>query len=323
MQVSNSKLRTYRRCPNKYRYKYPLKLRPKARGPALELGSWLHSLLQTHYDGESWLVTHRRLVRDYENLWAEEREVLGDLPGSANRIMRSYLRRYRREDDARYRVVDSEMDEVVTLPNGLRLNIIVDLIVEDRLEGGLWLWDHKFRSKLGDPDDMLLDPQLTLYYWGAEHMGYTPLRGALYNEVRTTPPKIPEMTSKGRLSLRKDIDTDVYTYMEAIRNHGLDPSDYSEILQHIAVREQDKFFRRTPIPKDPPVLKTVMHELVETAQEMRDAERRDRYPRTFDISCKFQCDYKDLCIAELHGADIHSIIAQNYEVSHRGKEDRQ
>lgn len=316
MQVSNSKVKTYRRCPNRYRYKYIFKLRPKARALPLEKGSWCHELLQAYYDGENWKATHKKLTKAFNNLWEEHREELGDLPTECARIMRGYLRQYP-DDFERYRVIDSEMDEIITLPNGLRLNIIVDLIVEDLIDGGLWLWDHKFRAKLGDPDDMLLDPQLTLYFWGLERMGYENIRGAMYNEIRTKVPTVPHRNKDGKLSQAKAIDTDVYTYMRAIRKLDLDPSDYTEILSHIATNEDSRFFRRTPIPKDPPVVKTTMRELVQTAQEIQEATRRSRFPRSFDTSCKWGCEYKNLCIAELHGADIKSIITADFEVSKR------
>jgi hypothetical protein len=317
MQVSNSKLKTYRRCPNKYKYKYVLKLRPKAKALPLEKGTWMHSLLQAYYEGEDWVVIHKELTKSFNNMWDEIREQLGNLPDECWRIMRGYLRQYA-DDFERYKVIDTEMDEIITLPNGLRLNIIVDLIVEDMLEGGLWLWDHKFRAKLGDPDDMLLDPQLTLYYWGLERMGYRGIRGVLYNEVRTKVPTTPKLLARGGLSKAKNIDTDLYTYMKEIKRHDLDPRDYDDILGHIATNEEMRFFRRTPIPKDPPVVRTTMKEAIDTAIEIQRAEKQERFPRAFDSSCRWGCEFKDLCIAQLHGADIGSMIRQNYEVSRRG-----
>jgi len=318
MQISNSKLKTYRRCPKKYEYKYTLKLRPKAKALPLEKGSWCHSLLQAYYEGKDWMKVHKELTQKFLNLWEEHREELGDsLPSDCGRIMRGYLRNYP-DDHDRYKVIDAEMDEVVTLPNGLRLNVIVDLILEDTLEGGLCFWDHKFRSKLGDPDDMMLDPQLTLYFWALEKMGYRDMRYGLYNEVRTKVPTIPKLLVRGGLSQAKNIDTDLYTYIREIRRHELDPRDYTEILQHIATNEETRFFRRTPIPKDPPVLRTTLREAIDTAIEIQRAEKQERYPRSFEPGCKWDCEFKGLCIAELHGADISSMIKQNFEVSHRG-----
>lgn len=316
MQVSNSKLKTYRRCPKRYEYKYIHKLRPKAKALPLEKGSWMHSLLQTYYEGRNWKKEHIKLTGQFNNLWEEHREELGDLPGDCVRIMLGYLRQYP-DDFSRFRVIDVEMDEIITLPNGLRLNIIVDLIMEDLIDGGLWPWDHKFRSKLGDPNDMMLDPQLTLYFWGLEQMGYKDIRGVMYNEVRTKVPTIPKLLVKGGLSKAKAIDTDVHTYMRAIREHNLDPSDYAEILQHIATNEETRFFRRTPIPKDPPVVRTTMKECVDTAIEILRSKKEHRYPRSFEPGCKWDCEFKGLCIAELHGADISSMIKQDFEASKR------
>lgn len=310
MRVSNSKIKTYRRCPNQYRYKYVMKLEPRAKSVQLERGSWIHELLQAHYDGEDWRSLHTKRTKEFYNLFEEQREELGDLPEECLRIMRSYLR-YWRDEDKHFYVVDSELDEIVTLNNGLEFHIIIDLIVEDLRTSLLWIWDHKTRKSFEAGDNMLLDPQLTNYYSAATLLGYVPLGGVLYNEIRTKPPAIPALTTRG-LSRRKNIDTDVYTYMSALRRYGLDPGDYSEILRLIARRQPERFFRRRKLPKDPPMLRTMRRELVQSAREIRSAENDSRFPRTFLSQCKWDCSFKDLCIAELHGGDISSMIKQNY-----------
>lgn len=322
MRISNSKIKTYRRCPNQYRYKYVLKLRPKKRAVQLERGTWLHELLMVHHDGEDWRVRHEQLTTSFNNLWEEEREELGDLPGECRRIMRAYLRTYRL-DQERYRVVDTELDEIITLPNGLRLQIIVDIVLEDLIDGGLWIKDYKTRKTFADPQAIMMDPQLTLYYWGMEHMGYSPLRGSIVDEIRTKPPTIPELLKAGHLTRRKNIDTDVYTYMSEIRKHDFDPTDYTEILTHIATNQKDRFFRRTHVPKDPPVIRTALKEAVDTAQEIQAAEKNNRFPRAFENSCLHFCDYKDLCLVELYGGDPESMIKMNFVRSQRGDPDDQ
>jgi hypothetical protein len=319
IRVSNSKIKTWRRCPNKYRYKYVMKLRPKKKGVALERGSWIHELLMVHYDGEDWKERHQLLTKKFNNLFEEEREMLGDLPRECSRIMRSYLRYYQ-EEDKRYEVIDSEVDEIITLPNGLRINIIIDLIVWDHQMEGIWLWDHKTRKSFEDSDNMMLDPQLTHYYHGAEILGYTPLLGAVTNEIRTKAPTVPKLLARGGLSKAKNIDTDVWTYMSAIRRHDLDPADYGDVLRSIATRQKDKFFRRTPMPKDPPMIKTMTRELVQSTNEILHATRKNAFPRTFDNSCKWGCEYRDICIAELHGGDISSMVKMNFTTDRREKD---
>jgi len=224
--------------------------------------------------------------------------------------MRSYIRNYKSDED-QYAVVDTELDEVVTLPNRVSMQVIIDAIVEDKVLGGLWIKDYKTRGKFAEGDDMLLDPQLTLYFRAAELMGYTPLLGAMYDEIRTKAPTVPEQISNGQLSKRKNIDTDVYTYMSEIRRLGLNPDYYRDILLTIATRQKNRFFRRTFLPQDPPMVRTTTREAMMTAQQIVDAERRGQFPRTFEYSCRW-CEFKDICIAELHGADPRPIIRMSY-----------
>jgi len=312
MRLSNSKAKTWRRCPKKYEFKYVEKLEPKQKGVALERGSWIHELLEKYYDGDDWKAHHKKLTNQFYSLFEEQREHLGDLPQEILRIMRAYFARYHYEDSD-LTVVDSELDEIVTMPNGVDLNVIIDLIVEDS-KGRLWAWDHKTRKNFSDSDSMLLDPQLTLYYWALQKMGYKPLAGVVYNEIRTKPPTIPERLKSGGLTQRMNIDTDVSTYMAEIKRHGLDPQDYTKILNHIAVKQKDSFFRRTMIPKDKPVLIQAMRELGWTADEITNATDTGHFPRTFiQGACSWDCEYKDLCITQLHGGDIEPMIKMNFQ----------
>lgn len=315
MRLSNSKVKTWRRCPKRYEFKYIYGLEPKKKGIALERGSWIHSLLEVHYDGGDWRDRHKELKMEFYSLFDEEREHLGDLPTECSRIMRAYLRHWKKAD-RNFVVVDTEMNETVTLPNGVELNVIVDLIVQELDTGLLWAWDHKTRKKFGDEDDMVLDPQLTLYFKALEIMGYKPLGGVVYNELRTKPPTVPQPIKSGaRLQKKKDIDTDVHTYMKAIEKHGFNPADYKDILLRLSRTKKDAFFKRTILPKDPPQVKTMIGELVMTRNEIRRAEKHNEFPRTFEPrQCKWDCPYLDVCVVQMHGGDIESLIQSDFEV---------
>jgi RecB family exonuclease len=327
VKISNSKAKTFRRCPKQYEYKYVLGLRPKTRELPLERGTWMHSLLEAHYLSKSfldyprWEKVHKRNTKKFYAMFEEERLGLGDLPDECMRLMRGYLRTYEQED-RHWRTIDTEVNEYVDLPNGLRLNIVVDLIVEDH--AGLWLVDHKFRKRFSDTAvSMQLDPQLTLYFWGLQQLGYRPIAGAIYNEVRTKPPTVPKLTKTGRaLERRANIDTDIWTYADAVKSHGFDLADYAGILRTIASRQHERFYRRTYLPKDDPVVLTHMRELVMTARQIAFAEREGQFPRTFNGRlCPWDCRYKDLCISELHGGDIQSIIDSSFIVKRGEKKE--
>jgi hypothetical protein len=320
MRLSNSKAKTWRRCPKQYEFKYVHKLRPKRKKAHLELGTWVHELLMVYYDGEDWKARHRQLKAKFKNLFEEEREELGDLPGEALRLFKSYLRHYEKED-AEHRTIDTEIDEIIELPNGLKFQFIIDRIYEDR--DGLWLQDHKAISKFMPSDFMLLDAQLTRYFYCAEKMGYTPLLGVEFNEIRIKPPTIPETLKSGFLTQKKNIDTDYWTYLKAIKDLDQEPKLYVETLRRLWERDQSdsRFFRRSRLPRDKPVTRTMMRELTDTAHEIKEAEKRGRFPRTPDKSCQWMCDYIDLCVMELHGGDISSTVKMRYDKHKRNEED--
>lgn len=307
-KISNSKARTWRRCPKKYEYKYVEKLKPRAKGIPLEKGSWCHALLEAYYNGDDWRKAHRQQKKGFKKLFEEERALLGDLPEECERLMRSYLRRYE-EEDGHFKIVDTELNEYITLPNGLRVQVIIDLVYEDSM--GLWAMDHKFRGRFEDVDNMRLDPQLTVYHWAAELLGY-PLVGVVYNEVLTKPPTLPKLTSTGKLERRSNLFCDPHTYAQEVRRHGLDIGDYAGFIRTLTERAETKFFRRTYLPKDDAMVKNAMQDLNWTAQEIMGAEATGRFPRTFDKSCKFGCEYKDLCLTQYSGGDGAGVIRQQF-----------
>lgn len=313
LRLSNSKAGTWRRCPKQFHYKYVMGLRSKRKSLPLERGSWIHALMEAYYDpspySKDWRQVHKEWSRDFYNLFEDEREELGDLPIEVMRIFTSYLNRYGKED-ARWNVVDVEMDEIITLPNGLRFQVIIDLIVEEP-DGGLWIIDHKTVGRFMDADFMLLDAQLARYFWAAEYMGYRPLRGIIFNEVITKAPTLPKMLQDGTLEKRANISCDVYTYYREMKRHGLELEPHRNFLRKLKAQE-DRWFRRTPLPKDAPLTKRLMEELYMTAREIENAEVTGSYPRSPRKECTFDCEFKTACQVELMGGDSSDIIKMRF-----------
>jgi hypothetical protein len=316
--ISNSKANTYRRCPRQFFYKYEMKLRKKITGLPLRRGDWLHQLLMVHYDGHDWRERHAILKKDFDKLMVEEQEELGDLPTECARIMKSYLKFYRDEDKF-YKVIDSEIDEEIRLPNGDMFHLIIDLMWEEP-DGGLWIVDHKTVKSFFDADFMLIDSQLARYFWAAHKMGYTPLRGALFNEICTKPPTPPALLKSGVLTQKKAMWCDAYTYLAAVKEHGLDPRDYRDTILRLQANH-DRFFRRTRLPRDAPMMKQLMRELMMTSSEIKRATAKQEFPRTTRKECRFDCDFLDPCIIELQGGDISEIVKLRYEVHHHEEEE--
>lgn len=51
----------------------------------------------------------------------------------------------------------------------------------------------------------------------------------------------------------------------------------------------------------------------------RHLEPKDFYPRTLDRTrCRWDCEYKQLCLIELEGGDISHLLKTEYEVRKEG-----
>lgn len=323
LRVSNSKVKTFQRCQKKYKFRYIKKLRKKDKSLPLERGSWIHELLMAMYDGEDWKAIHEENTAAFYEAPEEEREELGDLPREIARIMRSY-RHHWKEQDSLYRTIDSELDEIMTMPDGYEFNFIIDQIVEDE-SGGLWLRDHKTVTKWMPADFMLLDAQLTRYFWCAERMGYTPLMGIEFNEIITKAPTVPELilapgqkkksksnpNPKQVLTQRKNLRSDYWTYLATLKKHGFDPKDYAGTLHRLR-ENSDEWFRRSAMPKDKPVTDQMMADLDDIVEQIKAAEERGVYPRTPEKACTWDCEYSDICTLSLQGGSVKDLVKMRY-----------
>lgn len=311
IRISNSKANTYRRCAKQFHYKYVDKLEKKTKAIQLKRGSWLHELMEWHYTGRDWREVHAEYTAGFMLLFEEEREEYGDLPGDVERLFTSYLQNYHKEDRS-LNIVDSEVNEIITLPNGDEFNMIIDLVVEEA-DGGLWLWDHKTVKDFMPPDFMVIDSQLARYFWGAEHLGYKKLRGVMFNELITKAPTLPKFLEPSqRLEMRQNIVCDVYSYYREIKRRELDPAPYKNFLRMLKSRN-DRWFRRTPLPRDTQLMNRQMEELMWTADEIKIAAALNRYPRTPKKDCRWDCDFLDLCQIQLQGGDISHAVKLRYE----------
>jgi hypothetical protein len=298
-------LKTFRRCPKQTQYKYLERLKPRRLGKPLRQGSWGHSLLETYYRGGDWEDTHKKLLVKWGELFDEERDSIGDMPGETKRLMESYLWHYR---DEHWKVHEVEYVIECELPNGMLYRGKVDLIVEDQF--GLWIVDHKWNKRLPNNQYRLLDAQSALYLWAALRSGI-PVQGFIWNYVRRKAPTVPRLvyasSPNPRLS-KSDTDVDYLSLKRAIKFYGLKPKDYSDMLKyHKSLRyapgevQRSTFFRRDVLEKSPEMLKQVAREALHTARRMDEYpwDKVDFVERVPDTACNFSCSYVNLCSAEL------------------------
>lgn len=305
--VTNSTLKAFQRCRRQYHYKMVQRRIPKQIAIPLKRGTWMHELLEAHYNGYGWRKRHKELTKEFNKMFEEEREFYGgDLPEICKRIMRSYCYRWK-EEDAGMTWLAVEQEFEAPLPHGHTLKFKVDGIVED--EWGQWLAEHKNHKTLPDDNYRFIDIQTARYVWGLnKHHGYN-IVGVMWNYLRMKPPGIPKLTLAGNLSKAK-IETDVLTFTEALIDYGLDPRDFRDDIMRL--KKHNPFFKRSRVPKPDKVIETLVKEAVYTADEI---ERGFKPIRTIDRSCTFSCSYLQPCMASLYGGDELEILESQYDIA--------
>jgi hypothetical protein len=332
--TTHSMLKSFQRCPKQAQYKYHERLKKKtvsARDKPLRRGTWLHSLLEEHYMGRSWQAMHKRLSAQYSELFDEEKDALGDLPTECAQIMRSYLWHYGADKDDPlhgWRVIDAETTLECPWPDGRGLyRGRTDLIVED--EYGLWIVDHKSHKTLPDMTFRLLDYASALYIWAARENGY-PVRGFIWNYLRTKAPTQPKMVYVGKPQQRLStaaMDTDYPTAVRTLKSHeaeyGLDITPHKPWLRQLRDQrwepgkaQTSPFFRRDILEKDDEMIARVVAAAMHTRDRMHEYpfDEVDVVERVVDRSCTYFCDFRELCTTELFGGNALQIRRQQFKV---------
>lgn len=314
--VTHSSLKTFRRCPKQYDYKYLQRLKPRMVGTPLKRGVWLHELLETHHNGDDWRIKHRELCAKYDELLDDEKDYYGDLPEDCHDLMRAYVYYY--EDDP-WKTIETEFTIEVELPNGVVYRGKVDIMFENQF--GLWLGDHKSHKTLPGLDFRLLDAQSALYLWAALKKKYE-VEGFVWNYVRTHGLSRPRAVVDGTRLYKNLGDTDYHTYGTTVRRllaEGKLKAVTSEIKEKLAqlkaIRykpgepQTSPFFRRDVLEKSGDMLRRVANENYHTVQRIRTYpfDHVDAVERVVDRSCSFSCSYTDLCSVELLGGDSRYI----------------
>ena len=336
--TTHSMLKTYLRCPKQTQYKYAERLKKRLatrRDKPLKRGTWVHELLEVHYQGGDWKQRHAELTVKFNQLFDEEKEALGDLPTECARLMRSYLWHYGADKSDPFhgwKVLGTEVTFDAVWPDsedGLDIyRCRLDLLVED--EYGLMIWDHKTHGQLPDHTTRVLDAASPLYIWAARENGYA-VRGFGWNYVRTKAPTEPKMVYVGKPQQRMSksaIDTDYPTYARGIKKAVTEyqydwRSDENVVAQLKMLKSQrwaagktqtSPFFRRDVLEKDDDMIARVVAANMRTRDRMHgDYHDFDIVARANDRSCSW-CDFKDLCQVELIGGHSDIVRRKQFRV---------
>lgn len=314
--ISYSKLKDWKMCKQLYYYRHVEGLRPRRKSSALYMGSMIHDMLKVFNLGGKWKSVLEVYKLEFDKLFIEEQEELGDIIGNAGRIIEGYIKKW--GDKLPFISVEEKIKGIKFI-EGTSLTIKTDGVIDDN---GYWLIEHKSTKKFTPDQLSLFNPQGILYIWGLRQVGIK-VKGILWDYIRTRPPTIPRVLKDGTVSRKASVDTDYDTYLDTIIASGNEPKEYQEMLDML----QNKggiFYRRTPLIVPEPTIKLIIADLKQTAMEI---SRLQNYPtrNISTITCR-GCQFRRLCEATLNNIDVDFIRKKNFkrrenkEIENKGKE---
>ncbi|HOA01354.1 MAG TPA: PD-(D/E)XK nuclease family protein [Bacillota bacterium] len=206
-----------------------------------------------------------------------------------------------------------EVDIQLTRTKVVRLRGTMDLFTTRDPLGKFWVVDHKTAGTMRDVTTLQFDDQMTTYLWMlAQVFGACEVGGAIYSQVHKHLPRPPAVLKNGELSRAiKTTGVTYSSYLEALDAHGLDKSEYADVLQELRATDQ-------PVVRNYIFCsQTRLREFGEQLrQELIDlTSKPPHYYPNPSWDCGWSCDYCSPCETLMEGGDLD--VATRFLYEHR------
>lgn len=319
-RVSQSKVKTWRRCHHAYHLRYVEEIRKKRKSRPLQFGTMIHEALERYLNGDDPMDYFDGLEKDVKamKLFAQEREEYGDILNDTRDIVTDYMdywaphqvrpiRKKGRGAEHTFEIEiftdviwNGKIDAIIKTPNKLR-----------------WLMEHKTYTRKPSDDDRWRNLQSVTYFRANDILGWQPLDGCLWDYIKSKPPAIPGILKDGTLSSKK-IDTLPSTVLRVIESHEGETGKANALME-MAEKNRSEYFQRIHTPVNTNVADIVWNDFETTVREMVEKHGKCS-DMNIDKHCSW-CDYELLCRSKLQGLDTDYILEREYVDAKKQKTD--
>ena len=305
--LSYSKMLTFNRCPQKYKYRYVDKYQPEDyKSPKVMVwGSYMHHLLEQYFkcikSGKNTPVQLVHYPLQTADEYCKENPLVDEygIRGEVEAIFRNYVLEYW-QTDTKLEVVETELK--FTMPiytnegdeTGVYLTGYVDALLRDPDTGLVYIMEHKTTSLSVESRtvNLALDDQVSLYCIAMQDLGYK-VGGVIYDVIRKKIPSEPKLLKNGKMSVAS-VDTTYQIYLNALISNGLDPEDYQEKLEELKTQGKP-FFARVSTDRTQEELNKVYQELINRAIVIGTTTDHNCWYRMPCNDCNNDCMYIEKC----------------------------
>ncbi len=315
MNIRGSEIQDFLRCRKRWDYRWQERLISKKKNDKLFFGELFHLYLEKYYKTKNHDTAQQYMLQTLDMYMDEDWEELQD---KLIEITNHYYETYKTD---LFTVVGVEVQFSIPLTATKNFTGTIDLIYRDT-EGRLWFADHKTTTSIEKYEkNAILDRQINRYWWAIQQLAKgngtiigdknilldNPY-GFMYNIIYKDYPVPPKTLKSGGLSKDKSQKTTYEMYKKAIKDMQLNEADYADILEHLS-SFPFKFFSRVEVFRNQQEIDCTMEEIGAIVQDMDNC----RTYRNITTDCQWDCQYKDLCLAEIDGSDAQWLRDELYE----------
>lgn len=317
-QVSQSKVKVWRRCQYAYHLRYVEKLRKKTKSRPLTFGTIVHSMIEKYAEGDDPFDALEEAAEKNKKLFRTEQEIYGEIIDDVRQIMTSYFEYYPEEELVYKRIKgrNGEHEFNITMDDYDLPEVTwtgkIDAIGRTPNKA-LWIVEHKTFSKKPSDDDRWRNLQSATYIKVNQTLGWKPVEGMLWDYIGSKSPTKPGLLKDGSLS-QKNISTLPITVKETIAELGLKSMDVVELLKKSESHLAD-WFQRIHTPVNEEVVDMLFDDFVVSIKEMMRGHGKCKV-KNIEKHCGW-CDYNNICRAELEGSDRDFVIQKEYTIAKR------
>lgn len=319
-KVSQSKVKCWRQCRQRYWYRYVEKLRRKLIPRPLQFGRMVHEMIEAEANGKDPMRHLNKISQRDDKMFRSQREEYGEIVQDTRWIMSEYFHYWDSQSDKRIEYVEmkgksSEHSFELEIPKGkIVITGKIDNLARRPSNKTRWLAEHKSGKRIPNDDHRWRQLQSALYIRVVDMLGLPKLDGTLWDYIRSKPPSKPQVLKTGKMSARA-LDTLPVTVVDTLRKEGLDPKDKRfGPLMKMAEDNRRTYFQRVFTPVKENVVDFLYDDFLRSAREMAETHGdEDRVSMTIDRHCDW-CEYEGLCRAKLQDLDIDFLKKKDYTI---------